>query len=287
MPQSIDRLAERLNESHRHALREFFAHYNIEIISCLYWRNRAPWMVATRKCPDTFFLFPVRGKVRVTLETQRPLITPESYLALPDEETHALAIEKGHPVLEQIALHCRIQDRWRRPLLARFPSRVARLRDPARWHRVLADLASLMNLDPELGQERGKNLVRELIIDRLRHEAPLSPMNRSGDPRIEIVLHTMKEQLASPTLSIEALADEIHLTATQMRKLFRRETRMGPKEYLHQLRLEQAAYLLRHSTQTIKQIALDCGFATDNYFHLVFRKAFGVTPTAFREKEIL
>jgi AraC-like DNA-binding protein len=189
--------------------------------------------------------------------------------------------------LEQIALHCRIQDRWRRPLLARFKTPVARLRDPARWHRVLADLACLMTSDPELGQHQGKVLVRELMADRLRDEKKLLPLNRNGDPRIERVLQRMKNDLALTHLSIDALAREIGLTPTQMRKLFRRETQSGPKHYLHRLRLEKAAHLLRYSTKTIKEVASECGFATDNYFHLVFRKAFGLTPMAFREKEIL
>jgi AraC-like DNA-binding protein len=287
MPQTVDPLSGRLSPSYGHALRELFVHYEIEIISCVFWRNRAPWEVPTRKCFDSFFLFPVRGNVRVTLASGRPVIAPGDYLALPEGERHALALEKGHARLEQIALHCRVQDRWRRPLLSRFSSPVGRLEDPARWHRVLADLACLMSVDPELGQHRGKILVRELMADWLREEKNLSPLNRNGDPRIERVLQRMKDELTSPTLSIEALADEIDLTATQMRKLFRRETRRGPKQYLHRLRLEKASHLLRTSTQTIKQVALESGFATDNYFHLVFRKAFGLTPTAFRDKEIL
>lgn len=287
MPQAVDPLSGRLSPAYGHALRELFAYYEIEILSCVFWRNRAPWEISTRKCFDDFFLFPVRGSVRVTLASGRRVIAPGNYLALPEGERHALVLEKGHPRLEQIALHCRMQDRWRRPLLARFSSPVGRLQDPARWHRVLADLACLMGVDPELGQHQGKVLVRELMADRLREEKNLSPLNRNGDPRIERVLQRMKDDLATPTLSIEALADEIDLTATQMRKLFRLETRRGPKQYLHQLRLEKAAHLLRTSTQTIKQVASECGFATDNYFHLVFRKAFGLTPTVFREKEIL
>jgi AraC-like DNA-binding protein len=287
MPQAVDPLSGRLSPSYAHALRELFAHYEIEIISCAFWRNRAPWEVSTRKCFDSFFLFPVRGSVRVTLASGRPVIAPGQYLALPEGEWHALAIEKSHVRLEQIALHCRVQDRWRRPLLSRFSSPLGRLRDPARWHRVLADLACLMRIDRELGQHQGKVLVGELMADRLREEKNLSPLDRNGDPRIERVLQRMKDELASPALSIDALAHGVNLTATQMRKLFRRETRRGPKQYLHQLRLEKAAHLLRSSTQTIKEVAAESGFATDNYFHLVFRKAFGLTPAAFREKEVL
>ncbi len=287
MPQTPDPLSERLSLAYGLALREFFAHYEVEILSCVYWRNRAPWSLPVRQCFDSFFLFPLTGNVRLMLGARRFIIKPHSYLALADGERHSLALEAGHVRLEQIALHCRIQDRWQRPLLARFSSPLVKLPDSARWYRVLADLAALMTTDRELGQHRGKVLVSELMVERLREEKDLAPLHRDGDPRIEHVLQRMKEGLAAPELSIDALAAEIGLTATQMRKLFRRETRQGPKQYLHRLRLEKAVHLLRYSTQSIKQVALESGFATDNYFHLVFRKQFGVTPAAFREREIL
>jgi AraC-like DNA-binding protein len=287
MPQTQNPLKGRLSEEYRSALREFLAHYEITIVSCVYWRNRAPWGLEPRKCFDTFFLFPVRGTLRLTVDGKRMRVAPGEYLALPDGKEHALVLEKGHKHLEQIALHCHIQDRWRRPLLARFHSPVARLDDPSRWHRELADFASLMNADPELGRHWGKTLVLELMAARLREEKRLAPLDREGDPRIEQVLWRMKEELESPELSVEALAVGVGLTATQMRKLFRRETGQSPKQYLHRQRLERAVHLLRHTTQSIKQIALECGFATDNYFHLVFRAAFGVTPGDYRGREML
>jgi len=287
MPQFPDPLPGRLSAAYNSALREFFAHYEIEIVTCQYWRNRAPWGVETRKCFDSFFLFPVIGKVGITFASGRRIIGPTTYLALAEGVQHSLDLEKDHKRLEQISLHCRIQDRWGRPFLNRFDSPISKLHDPARWHRLLADLSSLMNSDPALGQHFGKVLVSELLFDRLRDEKKLAPLNRSGDPRIERVLQRMKDELASPDLSIESLARGIDLTATQMRKLFRRETRRSPKQYLNRLRLEKSVDLLRHSTQTIKQIAAETGFTTDNYFHLAFRKAFGVTPIVFREKEIL
>jgi len=287
MPETQDPLKGRLSDDYRHALRELLAHYEITILSCAYWRNRAPWELETRRCYDSFLLFPVRGTLRLTVDGKRMLVTPGEYLALPDRKEHALALEKGHKHLEQIALHCHIQDRWRRPLLGRFRSPVARLGDAARWHRALADLASIMNADAELGRHWGRTLVLELMAGRLREEKRLTPHDREGDPRIERVLQRMKEELGSPELSVESLAAGVGLTATQVRKLFRRETGQSPKQYLHRQRLERAVHLLRHSTQSIKQIALECGFATDNYFHLVFRAAFGVTPGDFSRREML
>jgi AraC-like DNA-binding protein len=287
MPQQIDPLTGRLSPAYRSGLRGLFGRYEVEIVSCVFWRNRSPWVLERRECFDSFLLFPLRGRLRVTLAGTPIHVAPGEYLALPDGKSHAIVLEKGYARLEQISLHCRIQDRWGRPLLARFRKPVATLLEVPRWHRVLTDLAALMSVDPPTGREQGRGLVRELMADRLHAGERLKPSKHEGDPRIEHVLQRMQDELASPGLSMEALAREVGLTAAQVRKLFRRETSLGPKNYLQQLRLKKAARLLRHSPQTVKEIAFDCGFATDNYFHLVFRRAFGVTPAEFRDKQTL
>jgi AraC-like DNA-binding protein len=287
VPQTPDSLRDRLPAAYTRALREFFLHYEIEVLSCVFWRNRAPWSAPARQCFDSFLLFPLRGVVRANLASGPVLIPPGSYLALADGRPHDLALIEGRARLDQVALHLRMQDRWGRPLLARFRSPVGRLRDAARWHRLLADLACLMSVDPGLGRARGRVLVQELMAERLATESGVAPWRGRGDPRLEHVRQRMREQLGSPTLAIEALAGEIGLTATQMRKLFRRENRRAPKDYLQRLRLEKATQLLRHSARTIKEVSAACGFATDNYFHLVFRRAFGMTPLAYRKQEVL
>lgn len=287
MPQLIDPMLSRLDKAYLHALREFNASYEVEIVSCAYWKNRPPWEVSRRTCPDTFMLFPLKGEFVVTLEEEKRTIRPGSYLCLPEGTLHGLSMRSSLAKLEQVSLHVRIQDRWRRPLAARFSSSVVKLRDPAHWHRKLKDFASLMWTDADLARSWGPGLVRELCAERLMAEPELQSMPQEGDARVGRVMERMREELASPVLSIDALASSVGLTGTQLRKLFYRETGTRPKEHLQQLRMERAVHLLRHTTQTIELIASACGFATDNYFHLVFQKAFGMTPTAFREKEVV
>src|SRR5579859_943707 len=139
MPQQTDPLTGHLNESCRLGLRELFGLYEVEIITCVFWRNRAPWVLERRQCFDSFLLFPLLGRLRVTLKGSVVHVSPGEYLALSDGESHAIALDKGHARLNQISLHCRINDRWGRPLLARFRQPVATLTDAPRWHRVLTD----------------------------------------------------------------------------------------------------------------------------------------------------
>jgi len=53
-------------------------------------------------------------------------------------------------------------------------------------------------------------------------------------------------------------------------------------ELVRQLRLEQAARLLRLSPKDIVEVALECGFSNLSYFYRAFRARYGTTPRRFR-----
>ena len=53
-------------------------------------------------------------------------------------------------------------------------------------------------------------------------------------------------------------------------------------EYLEGVRLNQAMKLLRESDAGVTEIAVRCGFTTQNTFYKAFRRRFGISPTAAR-----
>ncbi|MDG6692567.1 helix-turn-helix domain-containing protein [Staphylococcus aureus] len=73
-------------------------------------------------------------------------------------------------------------------------------------------------------------------------------------------------------------------TRYALRQLFRQQTGMTISQYLRQLRLCQAQYLLRHSSLLISEIAARCGFEDSNYFSVVFTRETGVTPRVWRQQ---
>jgi AraC-like DNA-binding protein len=281
MPQFPDALPQFLDETHRRTLHQLFAEYQITNVTCLYWRNRAPWGVPWRVCPDSFCLFPQRGRVRVYLEGTQKVLGPGEFMMLPEGVAHALEIV-GSGRLELISLHCHLADQWRRPFLSGFTSPFGRLNAPSHWTEALKELTCLLQTDPEVGQLRGEGLVRELVSVRLRQAVSFALRPAGGDSRIQSVLERMEREWAVPELAIEALACEVKLSGVQLRKLFRRQTGTSPRHYLQQLRLRKSGLLLWRSSQSIKQVAAACGFASDHYFHRVFRQAFGRTPLEYR-----
>jgi AraC family L-rhamnose operon regulatory protein RhaS len=60
-------------------------------------------------------------------------------------------------------------------------------------------------------------------------------------------------------------------------------TNTTPILHLNQCRLEAAARLLRKNPlRNVTDVALDCGFASSQYFATLFRRQFGRTPRDYR-----
>ncbi len=58
------------------------------------------------------------------------------------------------------------------------------------------------------------------------------------------------------------------------------------KQYINQLRIEDAKNMLLYSELTVTEIAFSVGFSDSNYFTGIFKKQTGFTPSAFRKNFI-
>ena len=55
-------------------------------------------------------------------------------------------------------------------------------------------------------------------------------------------------------------------------------------DYLNEYRLSMASRLLLTTSDNILEIAAECGYDNLSYFNRLFKKKFGVTPSAYRNK---
>lgn len=65
---------------------------------------------------------------------------------------------------------------------------------------------------------------------------------------------------------------------------FKKETGLSIREYLLNLRLEDAKSLLCYSELNVTEIAFSVGFTDANYFSYVFKEKVGLSPLAYRKK---
>lgn len=98
------------------------------------------------------------------------------------------------------------------------------------------------------------------------------------------ILAEIETYLHDPKLAPQAIAARLGITSRYLRKLLE-ETGKSFSEHLLEKRLERAASLLRDPQRRgarIADVAYACGFSDLSYFNRVFRRRFGLTPSAIR-----
>jgi AraC-like DNA-binding protein len=88
-------------------------------------------------------------------------------------------------------------------------------------------------------------------------------------------------------ITVEALANEAHMSLSTLERTVRRHLRITPQDLLQRIRMNRARHLLTTSTLKVGEIALECGYESFSAFSRAFRKAYGCAPGALRGGETL
>ncbi len=105
------------------------------------------------------------------------------------------------------------------------------------------------------------------------------------DQKAENIIKTVKCHLLeniSHEVDMTALAEELHVSYSWLRKTFKYFTGLSPHQYHLQLRIQQSRHLLVATSKTIKEIAFLTGFDSQYYFSRIFKQKTGLNPSDFR-----
>lgn len=91
----------------------------------------------------------------------------------------------------------------------------------------------------------------------------------------------IREKINSP-ISPEEIAASLNMSYTWFRRMFRQYTGLAPAQYITQLKIQKARELLSVTSMPIKEIALELGYESIDYFSTLFKKQTGTTPGQFR-----
>jgi AraC family transcriptional regulator len=84
-------------------------------------------------------------------------------------------------------------------------------------------------------------------------------------------------------LSLDEMAQSIGLSTAHFARMFRKSTGETPHQFVLRQRVERATAMLRASDARVLDVAVACGFKTQQHFAQVFRDVCGVSPTEYRE----
>ena len=92
----------------------------------------------------------------------------------------------------------------------------------------------------------------------------------------------IRESLESD-LTIQQIAEDLSVSYSNFRKLFKEYTGLSPATYQQELRLLRAKELLTTTEYSIKEIAYRLNFESPDYFSAKFKMKMGCKPSALRE----
>ena len=91
----------------------------------------------------------------------------------------------------------------------------------------------------------------------------------------------IRESLESD-LTIQQIAEELGVSYSNLRKLFKEHTGLSPATYQQELRLLRAKELLTTTELSIKEIAYRLNFESPDYFSAKFKAKMGIKPSEVR-----
>ena len=94
------------------------------------------------------------------------------------------------------------------------------------------------------------------------------------------------EQTQEGDVSVEAIAEHIGMSRSSLYRKVKAITGQSINEYIRDMRLEKAAYLIEKENFTVSQAAYEVGFGDAKYFRKIFKEKFGRTPSAFKQNPL-
>lgn len=95
---------------------------------------------------------------------------------------------------------------------------------------------------------------------------------------MEYIYENLNEKIA-----LSDLAKRTRLHENYLSQLFKKETGKTVMQYIQEKKLEQAEHRLKHTEESVLEIANDLNFSSQSYFIQVFKRKNGRTPREYRE----
>lgn len=84
-------------------------------------------------------------------------------------------------------------------------------------------------------------------------------------------------------ITIEHLCSLFFYSKPTIINTFKNTYHLSVHKYLKKVRLDHALNLLDNTSDSIYQVAMNCGFSDQNYFSKVFLKEYGIPPSEYRK----
>ena len=137
---------------------------------------------------------------------------------------------------------------------------------------------------PDLGEEIRKTSVSVFPIMKDKFLVTVKMLVPSGDLWKTKLKSFLNEHYSNPDLKFDVLMNHFEISRSYGCKLFKKYLGKAFREALREVRIGKAKSLLEETLLPISEIAESSGFHSSLRFREAFKRLYGISPRAYRQK---
>jgi AraC-like DNA-binding protein len=95
------------------------------------------------------------------------------------------------------------------------------------------------------------------------------------------IVGLIMENIEDPDFNVTMMLEKIHISHSTLYRKIQSLTGMSPNEFIRNVRITEAARLMRNKDVSISEVATLVGFNDHSYFTRCFKKKFNKTPIQY------
>ncbi len=145
---------------------------------------------------------------------------------------------------------------------------------PFNWDILLRTALNLLAVRRTL---RNKFNGNENPDDQLDDISVTSP----DDTLMQKIMTAINGNISNPDLSVDMIADIVGISRVHLHRKMKELTNQTPHSFIRNLRLKQAARILRESHKNVTEVMYKCGFSNAASFSTMFKNMYGCSPREY------
>ena len=141
----------------------------------------------------------------------------------------------------------------------------------------------------DIPTELNRGLLSLLFFEILSRITPHSSDAEPDPKKYGTYINTVETYISAhynESITLSDLSAELYLCTKQISRIIRRAYHCSLSELVNRKRLAVACMLLKYTNLPISEIAANVGYGHENYFFTLFRRAYGVSPRAYRREAL-
>lgn len=115
------------------------------------------------------------------------------------------------------------------------------------------------------------------------HQVEQIEMQTPDNSLMQRVMEVINENINDSDLSVDMIAQKVGISRVHLHRKMKELTNQTPHSFIRNIRLQQAAKLLKDGKQSITEVMYACGFSNSASFSTMFKNLYGCSPREYMQ----